>query len=211
MVFSKQQIIGIIGALLLIIGVFLPVISVPMLGQLSLFNNGRSDGAIILALSILCFIIIFFQQFRAILIISFVILSILGYDLYQFKSTLNKVRQETSAALDGNPFQGLGNAMIDSIQLQYGWAVLFIGCIILIISVIYKENSQQANNSDSQVDQKQSRKVIAHDPFQFNTNTNSTVQTNNFELKPCPFCDEMIRITAIKCKHCGSMLENNEN
>jgi hypothetical protein len=26
------------------------------------------------------------------------------------------------------------------------------------------------------------------------------------QLKPCPFCAEPIKLAAIKCKHCGSML-----
>lgn len=29
---------------------------------------------------------------------------------------------------------------------------------------------------------------------------------NNVEQKNCNFCKELIRIDAIKCKHCGSML-----
>ena len=26
------------------------------------------------------------------------------------------------------------------------------------------------------------------------------------DTKRCPYCDEEIRINAVKCKHCGSML-----
>lgn len=28
------------------------------------------------------------------------------------------------------------------------------------------------------------------------------------EEKECPFCSETIKFTAVKCKHCGSMLED---
>lgn len=41
MEFTKQQLIGFLGALLLLIGVFLPVLSVPIVGSISLLNNGK--------------------------------------------------------------------------------------------------------------------------------------------------------------------------
>lgn len=36
----------------------------------------------------------------------------------------------------------------------------------------------------------------------------SNGQASAEQLKPCPFCAEPIKLAAIKCKHCGSMLEN---
>ena len=61
MEFTKQQLIGLFGSLLLLIGVFLPVLSVPIMGSISLLNNGRSDGMIIFGLAIASSVLIFIR------------------------------------------------------------------------------------------------------------------------------------------------------
>ena len=35
----------------------------------------------------------------------------------------------------------------------------------------------------------------------------SEEKVDDVEFKACPFCAEQIRVSAIKCKHCGSMVE----
>ena len=53
---SKQQLIALFGAILLLIGAFLPVLSAPIVGSVSLFNNGKSDGMIIAGLAVIAII-----------------------------------------------------------------------------------------------------------------------------------------------------------
>lgn len=47
MIFSKKQIVGIIGTLLTMIGVFLPAFSMNTFDDLTLFNHSKGDGVII--------------------------------------------------------------------------------------------------------------------------------------------------------------------
>lgn len=53
---------------------------------------------------------------------------------------------------------------------------------------------------------KQPSPIIVRDSFQNNSEHQPKIESSA-ELKSCPFCAEPIRKTAIKCKHCGSMLE----
>ncbi|MGB8989707.1 MAG: hypothetical protein WCC37_24130, partial [Candidatus Sulfotelmatobacter sp.] len=41
-----KQILAILGALLLFVGVFLPIVSMPIVGSLNYFHNGQGDGTI---------------------------------------------------------------------------------------------------------------------------------------------------------------------
>lgn len=55
-------------------------------------------------------------------------------------------------------------------------------------------------------------KLLAHDAFSYNAGQRipqeQPVEEQAIsETKECPFCAETIRTAAIKCKHCGSMLE----
>lgn len=52
-------------------------------------------------------------------------------------------------------------------------------------------------------------KLVANDAFSYNAGVrlNQEVQEESSEFKDCPFCAEQIKAAAIKCKHCGSMVE----
>lgn len=54
-----------------------------------------------------------------------------------------------------------------------------------------------------------STKLVANDAFSYNAGVvvDQKAQNGDDGFKDCPFCAEQIKINAIKCKHCGSMVE----
>ncbi|MCL5986257.1 MAG: hypothetical protein M1371_06795 [Actinobacteria bacterium] len=48
---NKRFILGLIGFVILIIGIFTPIFNLPFTGNLSYFQNSRTDGIIILSLA----------------------------------------------------------------------------------------------------------------------------------------------------------------
>jgi hypothetical protein len=75
----------------------------------------------------------------------------------------------------------------------------------LVIPCVKKEKSREIIHLNS------GSKMVAHDPFAFNAGKKIQLDNHGVEQKQCRFCKENIRFDAIKCKHCGSMLESNEN
>lgn len=220
---TKQQLIGLLGALILLIGVFLPVLSVPILGSISLLNNGKSDGIIILGLAIASAVLIFMDKIKLLWATGGISAALLIYDFYIVSSKISQTKAELREKLQGNPFGGFADAMMSSVQLQFGWAVLFLGCIILLATPILANGafnfkiSIKKEDSDSVINDPEPP-IEGKQPESFIKKTNIKVVSDSFyhhnqieddvAMKSCPFCDESIRITAIKCKHCGSMLEN---
>ena len=39
--FTKQQLIGLTGGAVLLLGIFLPIVSMPIVGSVSIFSSGR--------------------------------------------------------------------------------------------------------------------------------------------------------------------------
>ncbi len=48
-----KQMLGFLGSVLLFLGVFMPIVSAPIIGSLNYLQNGRGDGVIILVFAIL--------------------------------------------------------------------------------------------------------------------------------------------------------------
>jgi len=53
---KKKQTFGLIGSVMLFIGVFTPLISLPIVGSTNYFMNGRGDGTIVLILAVISFL-----------------------------------------------------------------------------------------------------------------------------------------------------------
>ena len=58
-----KQILAILGALLLFVGVFLPIVSMPIVGSLNYFHNGQGDGTIVLVLAVISMILAITRRF----------------------------------------------------------------------------------------------------------------------------------------------------
>lgn len=50
-------------------------------------------------------------------------------------------------------------------------------------------------------------KLVSNDGLAYNSGHITQLDNNGVEQKNCKFCKELIRFDAIKCKHCGSMLD----
>lgn len=131
---SNARNIGLIGVIMLFIGVFMPIISVPLMGNINYFSNGKGDGVIIIILAALSLILILAESYRVLWGTGIFALAILGYTYINIQSRLNDATASMKRELAGNPFAGLATSAIESIQIQWGWAVLVVGAILILVS-----------------------------------------------------------------------------
>ena len=121
--FSISMALGLLGGVLLVLGAFLPVATIPIVGSVSLFGRGLGDGLILLALGVIVIIVSFIPRAR--LVLTGVGLLALLTGLLDYKSLHN---------LQGGEYGGM-------IQLQIGWAVIVLGVIFTLIApILYRQN-----------------------------------------------------------------------
>jgi hypothetical protein len=128
----QRQILGFIGSLILFVGVFTPILNVPIVGSINYFQNGKGDGVIILVLAVISFFLTLAQKYKALLITGFGSLALLAFTFVNFQLRMSDARAEMERNLANNPFRGLGDAMVSSVQISWGWAVLIIGAGFVI-------------------------------------------------------------------------------
>ena len=117
--------IGYIGSILMFIGAFLPAINIPIRGSISYIGNGKGDGILIIFIAILSFYYIYKQSKKSLFLSGIFSLGIILYGFITVVTRINKVSSEAT---------GIGKAILGGVSVGYGFGVMAVGVILIIIS-----------------------------------------------------------------------------
>lgn len=140
------RVLGILGAAILVIGAFSPIVSAPVVGSLTYFNNGRGDGVVILILAIIvaAMLILPNRHPEWTMVMGAAALGLTAGAFAKIAYGMSAMRSEMSRELAGNPFAGLAEAMVGSMQMQWGWALLIIGGLLIVFGPLIGKPSASA-------------------------------------------------------------------
>ena len=148
---DERQKFGFAGAGLLLLGVFAPLFSAPVIGSQNYIQSGQGDGIVILGLALITAIMVVLERYTVLWYTGLGSLLAIGYTFFEFQRRINDVRAEMAAELSGNPFAGLAEIALDSVQLQWGWAVLLIGAILILVAAQKGTPTGQGRGLDKRI------------------------------------------------------------
>lgn len=128
-----KKILALVGVVVLIIGVFLPIvsqggtsISLLLPGE----GNGLGDGIWVVVLALVAGGLALVGQVRHVIWPALLALALIGYDFFKIKSGMDELVERAG----GSEF---GGGWTDGLQLNYlGWAVMCIGALVLLVAGI---------------------------------------------------------------------------
>ena len=128
---DKRQIFAIIGCFMLFVGVFAPFISVPILGSMNYFQNGKGDGTVVLMLAVTSLVAVLYRKYRWLWVTGLGSLGLLAFAFFKFQYRMSSMKADIAKRLGRNPFHDLGDF---AIQMEWGWALLLAGSLMLLIA-----------------------------------------------------------------------------
>src|SRR5437879_3537973 len=135
---NLKAILGVAGSLSLILGVFSPLISVPIMGAFNYFQNGKGDGVIVLILAVLSLVLSVRRKYRGLWFSGFATAALLAFTFINFQVRLAKMKSHLKAELADNPFAGFANLTVEAVQMQWGWAILIVGTLLILAAAASK-------------------------------------------------------------------------
>ncbi len=129
-----KQLAGLLGSLILIVAVFAPIVSIPIMGSINYFQNGKGDGVIILVLAIVSLILIFLEKYKGLWVTGGISFAVMMFTFVNFHYEISGAKNDIRREFGDNPFTDLADMAIQSVQLEWGWALLIVGAALLIFS-----------------------------------------------------------------------------
>ena len=126
-----SRILGIVGGVLLLIGVFCPLVGVDFMGQsmtVSYIGSvaGTSwEGLLLILLGIAGIALAVLRKYKLLLVPGIVALAIIAYDYFSFKAKMSEMMSTAGAQ---------SSALEDAVSMKWGWIVLILGALVLLIA-----------------------------------------------------------------------------
>ena len=125
------KVIALVGAAILAIGVFLPIIHVPKRGSITLMELEWA-GVIVLVLAGIAAGVALVGWTRHALWPGIGALALLAYAYQRTNAEIAQSRMRLGGGLGEDPLAAVRDLAASNSRLQYGWSVLAIGAVILL-------------------------------------------------------------------------------
>lgn len=137
-----RMLLAILAVLLLLLGTFTPIVSFPFVGDVDFFRAGYADGYVLLILTALSLALAVTGRWKQVLVPALGSLAVVLWTFLGVQDTVADARSGSAAALAGNPHEGLAASVIQSIQWEWGWLLLFAGSGLLVYSAARKDRPE---------------------------------------------------------------------
>ncbi len=130
---DRRQLFGYIASGVLALATFLPIATLPIVGSLSYFNNGQGDGLFVLLAAVLAGVLVAIKKYKLILIPAGIAMGITIFTLITLMTKINDLKAGLGVSMEGNPFAGLAETLAASVKLEWGWFILILSEVALVL------------------------------------------------------------------------------
>ena len=127
-----RQFVGIVGSVILAVGVFMPSVQFPFVGSVTYIANAKGDGLIILILASISGFFVLQKRYKLLYYTSIGSFSLIGFTFVHFQNKISEMHRMMD--------RQLADAALETIQLDYGWAFLGMGSLLLLMAAAANDN-----------------------------------------------------------------------
>lgn len=129
---AETRTIAMIGAVLLLLGVFMPLFSVPFFGSITYFENSRGAALVLIALALGAGALAGTGRTRYVALVGLAALGVMLGTYLRARARLEAMREDLGDGLRGELLSAIADQAAASVQPRWGWAVLALGAAMLV-------------------------------------------------------------------------------
>jgi len=91
---------------------------------------------------VISFVLVLSKKYKGLWFTGIGSLGVMLFTFVNFQSKMSQVKADMESELAGNPFRGLADMAMQSVQIQWGWALLIVGAVFVIGSAAMKDETR---------------------------------------------------------------------
>lgn len=128
---NSRQALAVAGAVLLVVGVFAPLLSMPLGEPVTYYEHARGEAIAVLALAVLSFGLALAGQYAALWLTGAGSAGLLAYTYTHVEARITGVGRDGGGVF-GDALRALSQVAMDSVRHEWGWAILAAGAVLLL-------------------------------------------------------------------------------
>ena len=137
-----RMLAAVTAGIVLITGAFSPIVSFSFIGDVDYFRGGYGDGYILLIMAGLSLALAVTGRWKQVLVPALGSLAVILWTFLGVQDTITQARAGLATELTGNPHEGLAASVMQSIQWEWGWILLFAGSGLLVYSAARRDQPE---------------------------------------------------------------------
>jgi hypothetical protein len=129
---SQNQLSGLLGSVLLFAGLFTPIFSSPIKGQLNYFQYNQVEAAILLLVAALALTFSLARKYQVLLFVGLAALGALAFTFLKFYIYTSGGGDRWLKKFSDSPFEGINRLVQQTFSLDWGWALLLVGAVLVL-------------------------------------------------------------------------------
>jgi hypothetical protein len=139
---QARQVIALIAGVLLIVGPFCPIVSVPIVGDITYFKNGQGDGTIVVVMGVVTIGLAIMQKYLLLWLTGVPSIGLAVYTFLQLRQKIGELSDKLSDGLKDNPFKDLAEYAAQSVQIKWGLAVVVVGGLLAVVAACMPDEAE---------------------------------------------------------------------
>jgi hypothetical protein len=127
-----RRILAVVGSLLLVISPFAPFISAPIFGRITLFQQGKGDGVVLLVVGLVALGLCLFGRFSFLWVSGALGLFEIGNLFYFFYYRLPEVMDNYQRQAGNGVLGSVGQFTLSNVEPDWGAALILIGTLLTL-------------------------------------------------------------------------------
>ena len=133
---DNKQILGIVGAVLLIAGIFLPLVKIPILGGVSFYDNNQAEAIIVIALAVISMVFIAVKRYSLLGFSYIAMIAVMSSAGIQIARRTLSAKSTAQKLIGEKLTEKIAGKAMEHVHVQWGVAILILGLILIILCAI---------------------------------------------------------------------------
>ena len=129
---NQNQLSGILGAALLFSGLFAPLFSSPVIGQVDYFHYNATEATIVLGLASLSLTLALVNRFAMLALTGIGLFALLALAFIKYELYVTGTAIRWMGKFADSPYEGINRLNQDSLALGWGWGLLVAGATLVL-------------------------------------------------------------------------------
>jgi hypothetical protein len=134
-----RQLLGLLGAVTLFLGVFAPIVIIPFVGSQSYFQYGERESLFLLLLALITAMASMRHNYRWLWLTGTTSLFVVLFTFVSLQVRMNQLSSDLRSEVGNNLFGALTELALRSIQFQWGWVLLILGGVLALVAATSRD------------------------------------------------------------------------